>query len=159
MNFVIYTNAYTQDANLPGVRAVNIVQPTTATPKPAQTRVASHITAYDDVSTAPSTTTTDDTPSTTVHAATRPRLTMWQCTIDGPITCACVNRYGIETVYVRGPARVIAATGADKKNIGGVRRFVLPLGIGDAGVVEDLTPQELDAAVRYMLAQATPQSN
>ena len=51
-------------------------------------------------------------------------------------------------------AKVVAATGADKKNVGGVRRFVLPVGIGDAGVVEDITPAELEAAVRYMLAQA-----
>jgi len=51
-------------------------------------------------------------------------------------------------------AKVIAATGSDKKNIGGVKRFVLPVGIGSAGVVEDVTPPELEAAVRYMLAQA-----
>jgi len=50
--------------------------------------------------------------------------------------------------------KVVAATGGDKKNVGGVRRFVLPVGIGDAGVVEDVAPSELDAAVRYMLAQA-----
>ena len=49
--------------------------------------------------------------------------------------------------------KVLAATGGDKKNVGGVRRFVLPLGIGDAGVVEDVTPAELDAAVAYMLGQ------
>jgi 3-dehydroquinate synthase len=35
-----------------------------------------------------------------------------------------------------------------------VRRFVLPIGIGDAGVVEDVTPAELESAVAYMLAQA-----
>jgi 3-dehydroquinate synthase len=52
------------------------------------------------------------------------------------------------------PAKVIAATGSDKKNVGGVRRFVLPLGIGDAGVVEDITAAELEAAVGYMLARA-----
>jgi 3-dehydroquinate synthase len=51
-------------------------------------------------------------------------------------------------------ARVVAATGGDKKNVGGVRRFVLPVGIGDAGVVEDVTPAELEAAVSYMLAQS-----
>jgi 3-dehydroquinate synthase len=51
-------------------------------------------------------------------------------------------------------AKLVAATGADKKNVGGVRRFVLPLGIGDAGVVEDVTAAELEAAARYMLAQA-----
>jgi 3-dehydroquinate synthase len=49
-------------------------------------------------------------------------------------------------------AKVVAATGGDKKNVGGVRRFVLPVGIGDAGVVEDVTPAELEAAVGYMLA-------
>jgi 3-dehydroquinate synthase len=50
--------------------------------------------------------------------------------------------------------KVVAATGRDKKNVGGVRRFVLPIGIGDAGVVEDVTPAELEAAVGYMLARA-----
>jgi 3-dehydroquinate synthase len=54
-------------------------------------------------------------------------------------------------------AKLVAATGADKKNIGGVRRFVLPVGIGDAGVVEDVTPAELDAAAGYMLAHAREQ--
>jgi 3-dehydroquinate synthase len=38
--------------------------------------------------------------------------------------------------------------------VGGVRRFVLPVGIGDAGVVEDVTPAELETAVGYMLARA-----
>ena len=50
-------------------------------------------------------------------------------------------------------SKVVAATGGDKKNVGGVRRFVLPVGIGDAGVVEDVTPAELEAAVGYMLGQ------
>ena len=49
---------------------------------------------------------------------------------------------------------MVAATGGDKKNVGGVRRFVLPVGIGDAGVVEDVTPAEFEAAVGYMLARA-----
>ena len=63
--------------------------------------------------------------------------------------------YGpLPTLKLR-PAKVVAATGADKKNVGGVRRFVLPLGIGDAGVVEDVTPAELDEAVRYMLSKAS----
>ena len=52
-------------------------------------------------------------------------------------------------------SKVVAATVGDKKNVGGVTRFVLPVGIGDAGVVEDVTPAELEAAVGYMLAQAT----
>ncbi len=51
-------------------------------------------------------------------------------------------------------SKLVTATGADKKNIGGVRRFVLPIGIGDAGVVEDVTAEELEAAATYMLARA-----
>ncbi len=65
-----------------------------------------------------------------------------------------IHRYGpFPPLKLRAP-KLIAATGADKKNIGGVRRFVLPMGIGDAGVVEDVTSAELDAAIVYMLAQA-----
>lgn len=65
-----------------------------------------------------------------------------------------VHTYGPLPPLKLRAAKVVAATGADKKNVGGVRRFVLPVGIGDAGVVEDVTPAELEAAVRYMLAQA-----
>jgi 3-dehydroquinate synthase len=65
-------------------------------------------------------------------------------------------------IYLYGPLppltlradKVVSATGGDKKNLGGVRRFVLPLGIGDAGVVEDVTAAELEIAVGYMLARA-----
>jgi 3-dehydroquinate synthase len=79
----------------------------------------------------------------------------------GTITASQFERLEI-LIHLYGPLpalkvkakRVIAATGGDKKNVGGVRRFVLPIGIGDAGVVEDVTPAELDAAVAYMLAQA-----
>jgi len=68
-------------------------------------------------------------------------------------------------IYLYGPlpplklraARVVAATGGDKKNLGGVRRFVLPLGVGDAGVVEDVTAAELEAAMGYVLARAGEQ--
>ena len=52
--------------------------------------------------------------------------------------------------------KLVAATGGDKKNISGVRRFILPIGIGEAGIVEDVTPSELESAVTYMLAQAKP---
>jgi 3-dehydroquinate synthase len=65
-------------------------------------------------------------------------------------------------IYAYGPlppiqlrsAKIVAATAGDKKNLGGVRRFVLPVGIGDAAVVEDVTVAELDSAVRYMLGRA-----
>ncbi len=65
-----------------------------------------------------------------------------------------IFRYGpLPALKVRA-AKVVAATGADKKNIGGVRRFVLPIGIGDAGVVEDVTNAEIESAVAYMLSRA-----
>jgi 3-dehydroquinate synthase len=68
-------------------------------------------------------------------------------------------------IYLYGPlpalklrkARVAAATGGDKKNVGGIRRFVLPVGVGDAGVVEDVTAAELEAAVGYVLGRAGEQ--
>lgn len=66
-----------------------------------------------------------------------------------------VYRYGpLPALSVRAP-KVIAATVGDKKNVGGVRRFVLPLGIGNAGVVEDVTTAEIKSAVDYVLARAT----
>jgi 3-dehydroquinate synthase len=65
-------------------------------------------------------------------------------------------------VYLYGPLpalklnaqRLVEATAKDKKHLGSVRRFVLPAGIGDAVVVEDVTTEELLEAARYMLALA-----
>jgi 3-dehydroquinate synthase len=66
-----------------------------------------------------------------------------------------IFRYGpLPPLDVRA-AKVVAATVGDKKNVGGVRRFVLPLGIGDAGIVEDVTTPEIQAAVQYMLARGS----
>lgn len=65
-----------------------------------------------------------------------------------------VYRYGPLPALKLRAAKIVAATAGDKKNVGGVRRFVLPLGIGNAGVVEDVTPAELEPAVEYMLARA-----
>lgn len=65
-----------------------------------------------------------------------------------------IHAYGpLPTLKLRA-TKLIAATGSDKKNVSGVRRFVLPIGIGDAGVIEDLAPDELHAAVSYMLSEA-----
>jgi 3-dehydroquinate synthase len=69
-----------------------------------------------------------------------------------------IHRYGPLPPLKLRAGKLVAATRADKKNVGGVRRFVLPLGIGDAGVVEDVTPAELEAAVGYMLSQEQPQN-
>jgi 3-dehydroquinate synthase len=68
-----------------------------------------------------------------------------------------IHRYGPLPLLDLRAARLIAATGGDKKNLGGVRRFVLPIGVGDAGVIEDLDHAELHAAVSYMLSQAKEQ--
>jgi 3-dehydroquinate synthase len=65
-----------------------------------------------------------------------------------------VHRYGpLPPLSIRA-SKLIAASGSDKKNTGGVRRFVLPVGIGNAGVVEDVTVAELETAAKYMLACA-----
>ncbi len=65
-----------------------------------------------------------------------------------------IHLYGpLPALKLRAP-KLIAATSSDKKNVGGVRRFVLPIGIGDAGVIEDLALSELQSAVAYMLSQA-----
>jgi len=79
----------------------------------------------------------------------------------GTITGAQMERME-KLIYHYGPwpklkvsaARVMAATGRDKKNAGGVRRFVLPAGIGDAGVVDDVTVEEIEAGVKYMVVRA-----
>jgi 3-dehydroquinate synthase len=62
--------------------------------------------------------------------------------------------YGALPPLKMNAAKLMAATAGDKKNVGGVRRFVLPVGIGDAQVVEDVTAAELDVAVNAMLARA-----
>jgi 3-dehydroquinate synthase len=64
-----------------------------------------------------------------------------------------IHLYGPLPALKLRKAKVVASTGGDKKNVGGVRRFVLPVGIGDAGVVEDVSPAELEAAVGYMLGR------
>jgi len=69
-----------------------------------------------------------------------------------------IHAYGPLPALTARTSSLIAATGGDKKNIGGVRRFVLPVGIGDAGIVEDVTKAELVAAVAYMLSQAKARS-
>ncbi|MGA8108333.1 MAG: hypothetical protein WB974_02795, partial [Acidobacteriaceae bacterium] len=51
-------------------------------------------------------------------------------------------------------AKLLAASGRDKKNRGGTRRFILPKGIGGAIVVEDVSNAELDAAIGWTLARA-----
>jgi 3-dehydroquinate synthase len=54
--------------------------------------------------------------------------------------------------------RLLDAATRDKKNRSGVRRFVLPSGLGDAIVVEDVTDEELYAAAESMLRTAMQQT-
>ena len=49
---------------------------------------------------------------------------------------------------------LLAAAGRDKKNSAGTRRFVLPRGIGDAVVVEDVTDAELLGAIEAIVNEA-----
>jgi 3-dehydroquinate synthase len=60
--------------------------------------------------------------------------------------------YGPLPAFQATSPALLAATGSDKKNRGAVRRFVLPKGIGDAMVIEDLEEPELLAAIEWMLA-------
>jgi 3-dehydroquinate synthase len=77
----------------------------------------------------------------------------------GLVTPAQKDRIS-RTIHLYGPLPVVRlktsalveATARDKKNISGVRRFVLPKGIGDSVIVEDVTVAELEAACQAMLA-------
>jgi 3-dehydroquinate synthase len=55
-------------------------------------------------------------------------------------------------------AQLLAAAGRDKKNRAGARRFILPKGIGNAVVVEDVTDRELEEALAWLLPRARKES-
>jgi 3-dehydroquinate synthase len=61
--------------------------------------------------------------------------------------------YGPLPPFKVNAAALLEATSRDKKNRAGVRRFVLPSGIGDATVVEDVTDAELTSAIEWMLGR------
>jgi 3-dehydroquinate synthase len=67
-----------------------------------------------------------------------------------------VYLYGPLPALKLNPQRLVDASAKDKKHLGDRRRFVLPVGIGDSVVVEDVTTEELLEAARYMLALAKP---
>jgi 3-dehydroquinate synthase len=70
-----------------------------------------------------------------------------------------------QTIHAFGPLPSFRATtdalldaaGRDKKNRSGKRRFILPQGIGNAIVVEDVTDAELQSAIEWTLAAARRQ--
>jgi 3-dehydroquinate synthase len=62
--------------------------------------------------------------------------------------------YGPLPPFRATPAKLLDAAGRDKKNRAGTRRFILPNGIGNAIVVEDVTEPELEAAIDWTLTRA-----
>jgi 3-dehydroquinate synthase len=66
-----------------------------------------------------------------------------------------IRAYGPLPPFRTTPAKLLDAAGRDKKNRAGTRRFVLPKGIGNAIVVEDVTDEEFDTAIRWLLAHAS----
>lgn len=65
-----------------------------------------------------------------------------------------IGAYGPLPGFQATTAGLLDAAGHDKKNRAGTRRFVLPKGIGDATVVEDLSAGELKAAAEWVIRKA-----
>jgi 3-dehydroquinate synthase len=62
--------------------------------------------------------------------------------------------YGPLPPFRSTPAKLLDAAGRDKKNRAGTRRFILPKGIGNAVVVEDVTEGEFNSAIAWLLTTA-----
>ncbi len=67
---------------------------------------------------------------------------------------ALVRALGVLPPFTASAEALLAAAGRDKKNAGGRRRFILPVAIGDAIVVEDVSDGELLAAIGVVLHEA-----
>ena len=65
-----------------------------------------------------------------------------------------IRAYGPLPGFQATPEKLLDAAGRDKKNRAGRRRFVLPQGIGDAVVVEDVSDGEMGSAVEWVLREA-----
>jgi 3-dehydroquinate synthase len=64
-----------------------------------------------------------------------------------------IRAYGPLRGFSADAAELVALTAKDKKNRSGARSFVLPIGIGDATVVRDVSEAELLAAAEEMMAE------
>ena len=64
-----------------------------------------------------------------------------------------IRAYGPLRGFSADAAELVALTAKDKKNRSGARSFVLPIGIGDATVVRDVSEAELLAAADEMMAE------
>jgi 3-dehydroquinate synthase len=65
-----------------------------------------------------------------------------------------IRAYGPLPQFRSTAEKLLDAAGRDKKNRAGKRRFVLPKGIGDAVVVDDVTDAEMSAAAQWVLERA-----
>ena len=65
-----------------------------------------------------------------------------------------IRSLGALPSFAAPPDALLQASGRDKKNQGGRRRFVLPRGIGDAVVLEDVSDAELLAGIEPMVNEA-----
>jgi 3-dehydroquinate synthase len=65
--------------------------------------------------------------------------------------------YGPLKRFEADPAQLVALTAKDKKNRSGTRSFILPRGIGDAVVVNDVTAEELTFTAERMMAMVARQ--
>ena len=65
-----------------------------------------------------------------------------------------IRMYGPMRGFTAGAAELVALTAKDKKNRSGARSFVLPVGIGDAVVVRDVSEAELMVAAERVVAEA-----
>jgi 3-dehydroquinate synthase len=65
-----------------------------------------------------------------------------------------IHAYGPLPSFRARAEELLEATGKDKKNRRGTRRFILPVGIGDARIVEDVTDAEVLSAANWILEQA-----
>ncbi len=65
-----------------------------------------------------------------------------------------IQAYGPLKPFTATPEQLVALTAKDKKNRGGTRSFVLPVGIGNAAVVRDVTDAELLQAATHICQQA-----
>ncbi len=67
---------------------------------------------------------------------------------------ALVRRLGALPGFTASAEDLLEAAGRDKKNARGIRRFILPLGIGNALVAEDVSDVELLGAAELILEEA-----
>jgi 3-dehydroquinate synthase len=65
-----------------------------------------------------------------------------------------IEAYGPLKPFDAEPAHLVELTAKDKKNRSGARSFVLPVGIGDATIVRDVSTDELLAAAQAIVAEA-----